>query len=1421
MDPRGIRNNNPGNIRHSADPWQGLSPQQTDAAFLQFQTPEHGIRAIVRTLHTYRDRHGLTTPEGIIGRWAPPNENNTNAYVDFVAQQLGRGRADALDLNDERTVLALTRAIIQKENGRVPYDDETLLRGIRMGLTPGDVQAVAGPPARPTDGPPLPLTREQERAQEQARSTEAPSLGQIAADAIDAEWVLSNFMRGSERLLPDPDFRMNPQLLESLTAGLPEEYWSDFGAAVSEEHAWQMRDRALRFHEQEQRLAAAGMTGLAARIGAALLDPAAIAASVGTSAAVAPLMAARALTRGRRAALMAGSVAGANVALEGALQLGQPGETDWFSLGVAGFAGAGFGALAARFSPSVAAPDLMDRVVEATSTAQREMLAVAGGRVDARDAGARAVRSIEERLADDGFDAINDVDAPATAMGRARFDLVGRLGSSQNPVTRLLAPLLGEDAVGMASRDAATPIAAEEVMHRLFRQTETGWRQVTEPAFREWADAQGIGWFGRARAREQFNRLVTAAVRGENPLADYHPGVVRTAQRFRETMAYYAELLNNPLGELGQRGRPVRGFGSLEENPNYVPRIVDGAALSQTIARFGNRNVEAFVRRAIQEANRELRPQTAEALARAWVNTHMRKTFGMGDGLERSIAGGDMPTLRRLLTNDGGLDADTAERIVQDFQRINTELDAGASPRAKQRILMDENYVARLRTTDDAADVEMRLSDLLVNDADRLLLSYTRQAAGQVALARVRVRNPDYDPELAAKYEPNEVQRVRLQRAADELEPKLEKAKADAASAREDVQRAFDRYAKEHRRVAGVALADAISTARKARDAAAAALRKLEADEAKSATDFGAIPPADQPGFNRRRAEVAQLQADYQAALGEVDRLRKVRAAGPAQADDGLQGKRLADLKAKHAEAAAVHQRLSTQASNMAAELDTLRSQARAVETYDVPEYLIDGITSDADFDRLVNAVRSRAKDVRQDPKAAEADVERLALLYDLILGRPHRWADKPWAQALRMIRDYNFIRVMGQVGFAQLSEIGVIMGTLGLRAALSHMPAFRRAMSANGETLLRDGFARELEQIIATGTDGLRNLPHARLGDAGQWDEWSGTGRGSQFLGRVDGLLARGKRLTADVSGMTAVTAALQRWAAKAIVQRFADLANGGKPSAAAVRRLKTLGLDDAMQDRVFAELRQHTSTEPGMLTGKRVRMMNLDHWTDLEARAAFEQAVYRQARRVVQENSFGSMPGFINNALGATFFQFRTFMLGSWTKQTLHGIHMRDFPAFAAFSLSMVVGALAYTVQTKLQAVARDDADQWLYDPERGRLTEEKIAAAAFQRAAWSSFLPIVADFGIGTVTGEPFFDTRASSLPSGSIWGHPLANLMDGVWQTGRVLGNQLTGDHPVSQEELRRVRQVFPLQNTFPALITYDAMIQGAPPREPRR
>lgn len=84
MTPRGIRNNNPANIRRSTDEWVGLSSVQTDKAFFQFTNMTYGIRALIVTLHTYVYKYDLHTIDQIIARFAPSTENQTDAYIHTI-----------------------------------------------------------------------------------------------------------------------------------------------------------------------------------------------------------------------------------------------------------------------------------------------------------------------------------------------------------------------------------------------------------------------------------------------------------------------------------------------------------------------------------------------------------------------------------------------------------------------------------------------------------------------------------------------------------------------------------------------------------------------------------------------------------------------------------------------------------------------------------------------------------------------------------------------------------------------------------------------------------------------------------------------------------------------------------------------------------------------------------------------------------------------------------------------------------------------------------------------------------------------------------------------------------------------------------------------------------------------------------------
>lgn len=111
--PRGIRNNNPGNIVYGKFA-QSMGATGSDGRFAVFQSMEDGIKAAIKLLEGYVAK-GTDTVRKIISKWAPANENNTSAYIDAVAKKLGIS-ADARLSGDQLSGVA--HAIFQHENGR-------------------------------------------------------------------------------------------------------------------------------------------------------------------------------------------------------------------------------------------------------------------------------------------------------------------------------------------------------------------------------------------------------------------------------------------------------------------------------------------------------------------------------------------------------------------------------------------------------------------------------------------------------------------------------------------------------------------------------------------------------------------------------------------------------------------------------------------------------------------------------------------------------------------------------------------------------------------------------------------------------------------------------------------------------------------------------------------------------------------------------------------------------------------------------------------------------------------------------------------------------------------------------------------------------------------------------------------------------
>ena len=138
--PRGIRNNNPGNIEWGSFT-RGMGATGSDGRFATFNTMAEGVCALARLLIVYYDKqlpNRIDTIREVIERWAPSSENDTNAYIMAVCHLCEVGPDDILDLHDFPALYWLTVAIGEHENGHDAFTrsvtDADLDAGVRKAM---------------------------------------------------------------------------------------------------------------------------------------------------------------------------------------------------------------------------------------------------------------------------------------------------------------------------------------------------------------------------------------------------------------------------------------------------------------------------------------------------------------------------------------------------------------------------------------------------------------------------------------------------------------------------------------------------------------------------------------------------------------------------------------------------------------------------------------------------------------------------------------------------------------------------------------------------------------------------------------------------------------------------------------------------------------------------------------------------------------------------------------------------------------------------------------------------------------------------------------------------------------------------------------------------------------------------------------
>ena len=463
------------------------------------------------------------------------------------------------------------------------------------------------------------------------------------------------------------------------------------------------------------------------------------------------------------------------------------------------------------------------------------------------------------------------------------------------------------------------------------------------------------------------------------------------------------------------------------------------------------------------------------------------------------------------------------------------------------------------------------------------------------------------------------------------------------------------------------------------------------------------------------------------------------------------------------------------------------------------------GIKSKQDYQKILNEIRkgydlpevakkykTRTGQIRKDFELAT-----LETIYKNIIGIPTEANIKGGtASILRNLRKYNYANVFNQVGFAQIPEMGNIIGTAGVRSFVKYIPEFKNILTRAKDGKLSNEFLDEIETLVSgTGSNRLVDSVINRS------DDFAGM---TSKVGKIEKTLDVATRITSDFSGFHAVDTLSRRLATITSFDKLARHATGKlKLSPADIKRYTNIGFSDEELQAVFRNIKQNSSFVEGGLTGRKIRRLNVDQWKDQDLVNKMSLYMSRHLRRVVQENNYGEMIVLsTESGLAKSMMQFRNFVFTAYSKQLLHGMHMRDFTAFASATSSAFIASLVYIGQTHIQSLGKsEDEKQDFLDK---KLSIESIAKASFQRSTYSTLLPAFYDTGQAVTGGEQQFNYRSSGLDINLWTGNPTISLISKAFSptSGAIpsIGRAIRDDeYDFSKQDAYKLKTILPFQN----------------------
>ena len=625
------------------------------------------------------------------------------------------------------------------------------------------------------------LSTEDQKILQEEQEQEKISLGEGISLAIKQEQIIPSILKSVSQpeLEPNYDFRIDDQLFDELSKDIDIQYWDEFSNASSKAQAFQIRQRILDAQEANQKLSTLGFTGTALRVGAAILDPAALVADIATFGLARPFIYAN--KAARLSKYIRGGLVGSGQAslITAPVVINDP-TRDIDEIGYAAMMGGAItGGLTRFLGPKHPDINKFDSKSKELGTAiEKKTLKEDGFKttekgekyfgsdrnpeinhsvdeVDNLNAKNEVMLPVKQIIKDvkEGVEAdelldnfFDRVDKTPEVSGKLRIDKSFALRKSHNPYMRSASEKLLEDSVG--NKDYSRSILTADIHKHNYAGTRlTSFYKDYEPAFTEYL--KEIGKTTKFKSynlndRMQFSNLVSRAVRGE--VVDF-ASVTKGANATKK-------LFKGMLDDLRKDG--VEGAADILDNPNYFPRHWSISRMQDVQESIGYDKVINFLKNSLVKGSDNLSDADGIKLAgHIWRMINTSK-FSDGFSVDRVLKTTDETELRAIIGDYTDLDA----KEIEDLIKVLLKPQKPQVPsRLKRRASFDETH-------EEVIDgKKIKFTDMLDNNTEGVVGAYINQMSGHVAFARVGLKSKkDYQkildkikegytlPDVAKKY---------------------------------------------------------------------------------------------------------------------------------------------------------------------------------------------------------------------------------------------------------------------------------------------------------------------------------------------------------------------------------------------------------------------------------------------------------------------------------------------------------------------------------------------------------------------------------------------------------------------------------------------------------------------------------------------